>query len=539
MKNIVLCSDGTGNRGGKGNGTNVFRLYNTIDLRSHERGLPAQMAFYDDGVGTEDFKPLRLLGGALGWGLSRNIRELYAFLVKNYVPGDRIYLFGFSRGAFTVRSLAGMIGLCGVLNHTGDDTQLKKDVERAFRAYRRAHRKNKREIATTFAKENNTHEVHIECIGVWDTVDAVGVPIDELRWLVDLVMPIRFHEHDLAPYVRHGYHALAIDDERTTFHPVMWDESENENREKDSIEQVWFAGAHSNVGGGYPKQGMAYISLYWMMRRAERHGLCFEDGAFEKVLNAMNVHDKLYDSRTGLGAYYRYGPRDIGRIAREHAKLGERPVKIHASVFHRIAGGVLGYAPGNLPTNFEVVTADGRDPYRPLDPQSPPLRELLAPVMSEYEQHKKAARPWILARKLQGVAFALFSAAIALGVIQLNVLRAAAADPQASYLKLLGSACWQLVSSPVEGLLGALFGYFAAHPLRFAAIAAALLGLYGLRRWFLNGTTLRFVRFWSRSRRQMAAWLGPRPQDGGGNPPVSMVVGPPDESRSASKDKAG
>ena len=111
-KNIVVCSDGTGNRGGKTRGTNVWRIFNAVNRHSKEC---RQVTYYDDGVGTDDVRWLRLLGGAFGYGLSRNIRRAYAFLALNYEPGDRIFLFGFSRGAFTVRSLAGMIGCCGLV----------------------------------------------------------------------------------------------------------------------------------------------------------------------------------------------------------------------------------------------------------------------------------------------------------------------------------------------------------------------------------------------------------------------------------------
>ena len=124
-KNIVLCSDGTGNAGGKGRGTNVWQLFLAVDQHGHERHGDErdereereQLAFYDDGVGTSSFRPKQLLGLALGYGLGANIRELYTALARNYDPGnDSIFLFGFSRGAFTVRSLAGMIDKVGVID---------------------------------------------------------------------------------------------------------------------------------------------------------------------------------------------------------------------------------------------------------------------------------------------------------------------------------------------------------------------------------------------------------------------------------------
>jgi Uncharacterized alpha/beta hydrolase domain (DUF2235) len=141
-RNIVLLSDGTGNSAAKLNKTNVWRLYQALDL-----GGDDQIAFYDDGVGTAGFRPLQLLGGAFGWGLSRNVRDLYEFLCRHYRKGDQIYIFGFSRGAFTARSLAGLIAKCGILDpgstvaefplntHEG----LKAGVRLAYQSYRRGY----------------------------------------------------------------------------------------------------------------------------------------------------------------------------------------------------------------------------------------------------------------------------------------------------------------------------------------------------------------------------------------------------------------
>ena len=121
-KNIILLSDGTGNGAAKRNKTNVWRLYDALDLHRDD-----QVAFYDDGVGSQEFLPFKLLGGAFGWGLKRNIRELYKFLCRNYKSGDRIYLFGFSRGAFTVRLLAGMIAYCGVYTERSEERRVGKE----------------------------------------------------------------------------------------------------------------------------------------------------------------------------------------------------------------------------------------------------------------------------------------------------------------------------------------------------------------------------------------------------------------------------
>ena len=351
--NIVLCADGTGNSGGKLRGTNVWRLYNAIARHGQDgdqSGAVAQVAFHDDGVGTEKNKILRTLGGAFGYGFSRNVRELYAALVKTYQPGDRIYLFGFSRGAYTVRALGGLITKCGVLkpDAVGPDQDLEPAIKAAFRAYRAAGRAE----AESFKKTYQPHQdVEIQCIGVWDTVDAVGVPFDWLRDLLSKVINWRFHESDLSSLVRNGFHAIAVDDERQTFDPVMWNEASK--HEGQVIEQVWFAGVHSNVGGGYPREGMALVSLDWMMSKAANCGLCFVPALREQVRQGANVHAKLYDSRSGAKAFYRYRPRDIEKFSQQH---GAAPAKVHRSAFERIAWQTEDYAPAQMPGAVRVVT---------------------------------------------------------------------------------------------------------------------------------------------------------------------------------------
>ena len=275
-KNIVLCSDGTGNSALKGRGTNVFKVYEAIDLNGHkfDEGLQKQVAFYDDGVGTENFKPLKLLGGAFGWGLSRNVKELYTALAKCYEAGDHIYLFGFSRGAFTVRQLAGFIIGCGIIDKKKwkTDAELKRLVRKAFWKYRKRYhtwlgdllkkylpspKKARHEFRQSYSFKDETHapqgKVRLRFIGVWDTVAAVGLPFDELANFINRVIYcFKFPDRRLNYRVDKACHALAIDDERHSFLPEIWDE-ETETRDN-RIEQVWFSGAHSNVGGGYPKQ---------------------------------------------------------------------------------------------------------------------------------------------------------------------------------------------------------------------------------------------------------------------------------------------
>ncbi len=390
-KHIVLCSDGTGNSGGKGNNTNVWRIYQSVDLNGFKTGQHGveQLAFYDDGVGTDQLKLLKMLGGAVGLGLSRNVRHLYSRLVKNYEPGDHVYVFGFSRGAFTVRTLAGFITSCGILDrsHCPDDKTLERLVKTGYRAYRRKYAARLTrlwyKIEEVFGVKRPTIEefrhaygvqvereqygdyefvegdfveeriVPVRFMGVWDSVDAVGFPVDEIAdlWNENLYH-FKFPDRKLSPWINRACHALAIDDERRTFHPLMFDEAAPRDRER--INQVWFPGVHSNVGGGYPKQGMAHVSLNWMIKMAEKHGLRFSDIKKQEFTAAENVHDKMYDSRSGFKVYYRYAPRTVEKLCADN---GVDPVRVHVSAFRRIVARTGDYAPGNLGP-FEPVVDD-------------------------------------------------------------------------------------------------------------------------------------------------------------------------------------
>lgn len=366
-KNIILCSDGTGNQAIKDRGTNVFKLYEAID-RHHST---PQLAFYDNGVGTESFKLFKILGGAFGFGLSRNVRELYTHLVRCYEPGDSIYLFGFSRGAYTARTLAGLITKCGVLaiDKCNNDGDVSRFVKGAYKAYRRDYRTittslwrmlfgwlTRRRYGFTQVEEFRrfTHEdgnTPVHFIGVWDTVGAVGFPIMCVAdWFDALIYKFKFPNSALNAKVHQACHAVSIDDKRKTFHPEMWDES---NETGDRIQQVWFAGVHANVGGGYPKQGMSLVALDWMMKKAHTAGLEFIEHDALYYQQHADVHDKLYDSRAGLGVYYRYAPRNIHEICRDKGIVP----RVHESVLQRSQNLTEGYAPGNLPQDVRFVSS--------------------------------------------------------------------------------------------------------------------------------------------------------------------------------------
>jgi uncharacterized protein (DUF2235 family) len=371
-KSIVVCSDGTGNSTIKGRGTNVFKLFEAVDVNGHRRDgdMRRQLAFYDDGVGTEELKYLRAFAGATGYGLSRNVKQLYRELCRVYEPGDWIYLFGFSRGAFTVRTLSGLIEDCGIIAPTdcATEEEYRTRVRQAYKAYRRKYRAwlarivvrrpgmTSAEFKEQYARRNAHGQPlrpRIRLLGVWDTVDAVGLPFSLADVWNKVIWQYKFETTALCGVVERGCHALALDDSRAEFAPVLWNERDPHTRQR--AEQVWFAGAHANVGGGYPQQGMSLVTLDWMMTQAERQGLRFVPHLRDEIRTVHSFADKLYDPRSGFGMFYRRKPRDVMHLC---ARRGISVPKIHVSAFERVVQAPQGYGPGNLPPHCEVVATE-------------------------------------------------------------------------------------------------------------------------------------------------------------------------------------
>ncbi|MDF0651726.1 MAG: DUF2235 domain-containing protein [Nitrospira sp.] len=378
-KTIVLCSDGTGKEAIKFRGSNVLKLSDAVDIRGHkyDSSLTPQLVLHGDGVGTGQSALDKLIGGAFGYGFGKNVKELYIALCNVYEPGDRIYCFGFSRGAYTIQVLAGLIQYCGVLDFKKiSEDSLKRRVDCCWRdfsrqAFKHALPKNRynNELDTDSIKPDRVRreaygaiiddehvpdgKVPIEFLGVWDTVRALGMPFKKLHSVLNLCHPMRFPRMP-SSQIKRACHALSIDDNRQSFHPELW----NEKGCATHVEQVWFAGVHSNVGGGYEREGMSLVALDWMMTEAEKSGLRFTLVNREYVRTNQDVHDRLYDARAGLGVYYRWEPRNIAKLCQEHHI--DLP-KIHVSVIERIANSAGGYAPVNIPYQFQVVgTEDGR-----------------------------------------------------------------------------------------------------------------------------------------------------------------------------------
>ncbi|MGH9255866.1 MAG: DUF2235 domain-containing protein [Vicinamibacterales bacterium] len=369
-KNIVICSDGTGNTNVKNRGTNVFKLFEAVDVNGHRTNpnLRRQLAFYDDGVGTQELRWIRAFAGATGYGLSRNVKQLYRELCRVYEPGDSIYLFGFSRGAFTVRTLAGLITDCGILSPDDPtEREFRARTRDAYKAYRRKYRALLTRVArrpgmaadefrTRYARRDHAGrplEPCIKMLGVWDTVDAVGLPFRLADLWNAAIWQFKFNTTSLSRIVDKGCHALAMNDDRESFEPVLWDERDGAVSHR--VEQVWFAGAHSNVGGGYPQQGMSLVALDWMMTKAEQQELRFTAFAHEQYRSQQGFADKLYNPRSGLGVFYRWKPRNVTRLC---AEKGIAVPRIHVSVLERIAQAPEGYAPGNMPPDCAVVATE-------------------------------------------------------------------------------------------------------------------------------------------------------------------------------------
>ena len=470
-KNIVMFSDGTGQEGGVGSNTNVYDLFNMI-LDRTER----QISFYDQGLGTGWSK----FGAISGSGVTKNVQEAYQFLSDHFSAGDRIYLIGFSRGAATVRTLSAFISLFGILPRSRPEL-----FKKAWRIYKLGNCNKRREKVSEFVHQNHTMWTKIRFIGVWDTVAALGLPSKPLDLVIDKVPFWRhsFHDLTLADSVEYGRHAVAVDDERRTFHPVLWDERgprpnglpsdsgpalfsttdvsdiylvaeklkdsednavssrlyprlEDSTKEllaqfdcyggrresnkranemrtavveefnkviksrysiydpndesskvkfdtlqmstatrdcisqltppplprvvsrlnrmlledayslKPRVKQVWFAGMHSDVGGGYPENELGQIALLWMVSEAIDLGLLI----YEKHTVDLKPYaaGTMHDSRSGLSRLYRRGVRQW----KKEENQGRSPL-VHESVTVRYAEDPL-YEPWILKTDYDV-----------------------------------------------------------------------------------------------------------------------------------------------------------------------------------------
>jgi uncharacterized protein (DUF2235 family) len=324
MRNLVVCSDGTWStpedtEGGLPAPTNVVKLYNAVA----ELGVSTpQKKYYHPGVGTEGSKLDRLVGGGMGKGLDDNIKSAYKWLATKYRANDHIFLFGFSRGAYTVRSLGGMISCCGLLDLSDPDLaprDLWERVNRAFECYRDPDHDLGALSGWPFHNADgvgtapNSTQMHF--IGVWDTVGALGVP-DDLAFLnlIDDPTEHEFHDTELGSTVSIARHALAIDEMRASFQPTLWTKWD---ADKTDVKQIWFPGVHGDVGGGYLERGLSDAALLWMMEEAESAGLELRPGVKEQV--TPNKGGYRHDSLTGIFSALKTAPRRVPRMREDGA----------------------------------------------------------------------------------------------------------------------------------------------------------------------------------------------------------------------------
>jgi uncharacterized protein (DUF2235 family) len=297
-KRLVLCFDGTWNTpdhvdDGVIQPTNVFKMYSAVEPRD-ATGIE-QRKFYGTGVGTGWFDRIR--GGAFGWGLSEKIKDGYRFLIDTFDPGDEIFLFGFSRGAYTARSTAGLIRNSGILRR-----EHRGKLEDAYELYRRRDKDSSPDSTDAVRfRSTYSHETNIKFVGVWDTVGALGIPVG-IPWLPMTFRSFidkrwEFHDVRLSRSVENAYHALAIDERRWQFKPTLW--TQHPQAGNQVLEQVWFAGAHSNVGGGYRDAGLSDITFLWMKEHAERCGLGFNAAWIKDNIHG-EVLGPLRNSRVGI-----------------------------------------------------------------------------------------------------------------------------------------------------------------------------------------------------------------------------------------------
>jgi len=335
-KNVLIFSDGTGQgaRMPKAQLTNVCKLWHAT--RNFDR--TRQRAFYDPGLGVSgerEHRPWRsvhdLVSRATGLGISRNIKDCYVALMELHEPGDHIFLFGFSRGAYTVRSLGGVLTLCGIPKRdaAGKSIKAKKvrealaqeAVENVYKHYG-DNEKTKAErvqLGVEFSAKYASDPGIPYFIGVWDTVRALGIPGSSGM----VLWRHAFHNATLNRSVKHGRHALSIDENREVFEPVLWDETEDD-RSCGRIKQVWFPGVHSDIGGGYKERQLSDLALSWMIEEATS-----VDPPLLVDWNQLNLAPSFdgvqHDERTGLGWFWAEGTRErLNPVALREDQVGNR-----------------------------------------------------------------------------------------------------------------------------------------------------------------------------------------------------------------------
>ena len=275
-----------------------------------------------------------MAGGVTGRGIEKNIRDLYQFLSASYEPDDEIYLFGFSRGAYTVRSLVGMIRNVGILTSSNTDK-----IDEAWALYRSRGQKDHPDAeGPKQFKEEFSHSANITFLGVWDTVGALGIPTGLLR--IPTLRKHRFHDVRLSSIVLNAFQALAIDEHRQPFSPSIWSGPAKPGQ---TVEQVWFPGVHSDIGGGNTNDGLADVAFDWLTSKARNCGLALDKGFIDSKVDAY-PNGPRHDSMSLMYRLFGNIDRKIGKNSPSSEEW------IHYTVIDRTKDAIYNYNPKNLQT---------------------------------------------------------------------------------------------------------------------------------------------------------------------------------------------
>lgn len=282
-RRLVVCSDGTWQDLNTANSTNVVKTIEAIKpIGSDEI---EQIVYYDEGIGCREMsadgtsltdKMIKVVGGGIGLGIDRKIQDAYIFLCLNYQEGDEIYLLGFSRGAYTVRSLAGLIYNSGLL-----DRNFIKKVPEAYALYR-----DKTEATQPSSdkaiqfRQINGKRVPIKALCCWDTVASLGFPkaILKIPFFAGLREKYRFHDSIINPMIENAFHAVAVDETRTVYNVELMEVDSNHPGQ---FSQVWFPGTHGSLGGGSEDHQLSDRPLVWMLDNLKSLGLSIDETNIE------------------------------------------------------------------------------------------------------------------------------------------------------------------------------------------------------------------------------------------------------------------
>lgn len=348
MKRLVIFCDGTWNRMSAEHPTNVL-IGAQLVLPVDTSGV-SQITYYDEGVGTTGGRLSTMLAGAFGWGLLDKIEAAYRFLIFNYEPGDEVFIFGFSRGAYTARSLAGLIRKCGIVPRShaskiqeifefykdagthpdSDEAQYRRMNFSAATVLKESDRQWRLDHGADPAEVAAAQPLIVRYVGVWDSVGALGIP-QHLpgTWLFKLGGKYQFHDMELSSTVRAARHAVAIDENRLSFAPTKWSNLDTLNATTssgDKYQQIWFPGDHGSVGGGGDIRGLSNDALSWIMEGAEVEGLALNREALKSYSAAIDPLAPLSNQSAKPGLldriYHRAdreGPQQRSLISRSAA----------------------------------------------------------------------------------------------------------------------------------------------------------------------------------------------------------------------------